>query len=269
MKKYLIGIDLDGTLLTSKETINKESESYLKALQRDGHKLVLATGRPLRACQNYYQQLDLTTPLICDNGSSIYQMNDPHFKTLVKTIAHQDLKSIFRFCKEFLVMGFYNVGDYFYSYQTENFSFPFFHITHSTKVIKGDLDNPNYLEPVLIMLAIDSHYKKEFENYLAAFKTLNARFWGEKDNIALFEVYQNNFNKGNALLTIAHHLNHPQNKIITFGDGANDFELLAVANHGVCMINGREELKKTTKNITNHNNDNNGVINYLKTFFAT
>lgn len=45
-------------------------------------------------------------------------------------------------------------------------------------------------------------------------------------------------------------------KIIAFGDGVNDYELLANANYGVCMANANLNIKKISKFITKTCNDN-------------
>ena len=56
MKPYLICLDLDGTLLND----NKEISDYTKSfnfLTKQGHYLMIATGRPYRASQIYIMNL--------------------------------------------------------------------------------------------------------------------------------------------------------------------------------------------------------------------
>ena len=45
----LIALDLDGTLLTSEKKISARNLVALKAAQEQGIKIVLTTGRPLKA----------------------------------------------------------------------------------------------------------------------------------------------------------------------------------------------------------------------------
>lgn len=267
MKKYLIALDLDGTLLTDKENITKETISYLEELQNNGHKIVLATGRPFRAAVGYYNELKLNTPLICDNGNSIYQMNDKDFKTQLACINKKDSDSIFKFSKNHLKMAFYNVDNHFYSYKAENYNFPFFHIEENTVIVKGDLDSSNHKEPIILMYALKVSFQNEFESHMKNYPDLSIRNWGIWDEVILYEIHNKNENKGKAILKVASHLKMTKDNIITFGDGSNDFELLTTGFLNVCMINGNKELKNKIKTHSLKTNNENGVIDYLKQFF--
>ena len=85
MKKiepYLIAVDMDGTLLNSKKKISLKTYFYLRKLSKQGHKIILASGRPIRALKFYYDKLKLDTPMVCYNGSFIYSPTDKNFKTI-------------------------------------------------------------------------------------------------------------------------------------------------------------------------------------------
>lgn len=49
MSSYLICLDLDGTLLNDDKKITPYTKKVLTTLQKQGHKLMIATGRPYRA----------------------------------------------------------------------------------------------------------------------------------------------------------------------------------------------------------------------------
>ena len=55
MEKYLITIDLDGTLMYDLSSYDEETFAYLRHLKSLGHKIVIATGRPLRSSYFVYQ----------------------------------------------------------------------------------------------------------------------------------------------------------------------------------------------------------------------
>lgn len=74
----LIAIDLDGTLLTDQKTISQKNKTALKKAQAQGVKIVICTGRPLKAIENYLTELDLRQPgdySITFNGGLV-QKND-------------------------------------------------------------------------------------------------------------------------------------------------------------------------------------------------
>ena len=53
----LIALDLDGTLLTSDKKISERNLAALKAAQAKGVKVVLTTGRPLKAMDFFLHEL--------------------------------------------------------------------------------------------------------------------------------------------------------------------------------------------------------------------
>lgn len=64
MQPHLICLDLDGTLLNDNKEISSYTKQVLNELQQRGHQIMIATGRPYRASQMYYHELNLTTPII-------------------------------------------------------------------------------------------------------------------------------------------------------------------------------------------------------------
>ena len=56
----LIAVDLDGTLLSSSNTILPETQRMLRVASENGIKVVLATGRPLSGVLSFAKQLGLS-----------------------------------------------------------------------------------------------------------------------------------------------------------------------------------------------------------------
>ncbi len=53
-EKHLIVLDLDGTLLKDDKTISPRTKSVLQTLKKNGHEVMIATGRPFRSSEPYY-----------------------------------------------------------------------------------------------------------------------------------------------------------------------------------------------------------------------
>ena len=64
MQPYLICLDLDGTLLNDNKEISPYTKQVLTELQQCGHYVMIATGRPYRASQMYYHELNMNTPVV-------------------------------------------------------------------------------------------------------------------------------------------------------------------------------------------------------------
>jgi hypothetical protein len=75
MKYKILAFDLDGTLLTPQKSILPESVEALRAAQSVGIKIILTSGRHNSTIQPFYEQLGLATPVICCNGSYMYDFS--------------------------------------------------------------------------------------------------------------------------------------------------------------------------------------------------
>ncbi|MDR3960307.1 MAG: HAD-IIB family hydrolase, partial [Streptococcus sp.] len=58
----LIAIDLDGTLLNDKKDVPPRNTEVLARAKAQGVKIVICTGRPLRAIRPYLEELSLKEP---------------------------------------------------------------------------------------------------------------------------------------------------------------------------------------------------------------
>ena len=63
--------DLDGTLLNAEHALSEATVQALSDARARGIKVLLASGRTSRSMRPFYQQLELTTPLISYNGARV------------------------------------------------------------------------------------------------------------------------------------------------------------------------------------------------------
>jgi len=68
----LVALDLDGTLLDSKNRILPETRAALREVRARGVDVVLVTGRQHIMTYPYYAELELDTPAVCCNGTYLY-----------------------------------------------------------------------------------------------------------------------------------------------------------------------------------------------------
>ena len=78
MKPYLIFLDMDGTLLKSNQTLSSKTIDIIRELSSKGHKIIISSGRPIRAIKTYYKQLKLNSPIIAYNGAEVISLNDSY-----------------------------------------------------------------------------------------------------------------------------------------------------------------------------------------------
>lgn len=268
MKKYMIACDLDGTLLNGSSELTETTINYLKSLAKQGHKIVIATGRPFRGCYHYYQALDLDTPMITDNGGSIENPRDKRFKKITLTIPKRIIDKLFVFAEPFTRTAFYSVNNGLYVYKPTDRLNWLYHENEDTFFVDGPFTNPSNPEPSGVMYIIDVDYKKAFETFLMndCDGILNFRDWGSDAKNAIYEVYQKRTSKGEAIELVRQHFGFEPEQVIAFGDGMNDIDMLQVVYHGVAMINGVDDVKAVANAISDKPNTEDGVIEYLKKY---
>ena len=76
----------------------------------------------------------------------------------------------------------------------------------------------------------------------------------------------NESSKFNGIKKLSDYLNINVKDIIAFGDGLNDIDMVNNSGYGVALKNALEEVKLVSDDITEFDNDHDGVVNYLKEF---
>lgn len=268
MKKYLIACDLDGTLLNKDSLLSNKTKTYIKSLTALGHKFVIATGRPFRGCYNFYEELDLDTPIITDNGGSIENPRNKDFKKIAIKIPKRIVEKVFNFAGSHIVTAFYSVDNGLYVYKpTERLNW-LYHQNDDTFFVEGPFTEPNLPEPSGMMYIVEAGFKEAFETFIEneTDEILTFRDWGSDAKNAIFEVYQRKTSKSEAVELVRQHYGFEPEQVIAFGDGMNDVDMIELAHHGVAMKNGQDALKLVAKAITRKPNYDDGVVDYLKTF---
>ena len=268
--KFLIGIDLDGTLLNKKSRLSFSTISYLKKISKQGHIIVLCTGRPLRAMLPYYKILKLNTPVICYNGGRVFNPNDKNFPSITHSFSKADIKDIINTIgldKIDNIMCEVDDKAWVYNHD-EKIEEILWH--NNISLIYGDLNNTLNENPITFLIfSTNKECKKILSKHIKeSYPNLKYRFWnGYLENFS--EIFDKHISKYNALKKVAQYYSIPLKNIITFGDGENDIDMISKANYGFAMKNAADNIKKKAKYITTKDNDNDGVIFELKKILKT
>lgn len=266
MDKYLIALDIDGTLLNKDRIISDVTLKYLKKLNKVGHKIVLASGRPIRSLKQFQDQLELDTPMICYNGALTFSLNDSNFKTLQFDFKKDIIKEIYQNLKPYIENAMSETSeDIFIDKKDDILDIFFWYKGMNIKIgdYKDIID-----EDVITFIARLNEYgnthKEEVAKIFSKYEGLEGRFWGGLPYVELFHV---NATKGNAVLNIANYYHIPQDHIIAIGDSDNDFYMLEVAGYGVALANAKEALKEKADIITKNTNHEDGIVEAIEDIF--
>ena len=269
MTPYLIALDLDGTLLADWKTISPRTIEYLKQLQEEGHTVVIATGRPYRSSQRFYDQLGLTTPIINYNGGLVTNPHDPSFVPFNLTLPREHVIDIYEQNKHIIKNAFGEVYDDIFLLEDTEEIRPLLHYFNGASLTVGDFGDILQYNPNGFLIVCHEGLAPELEAFIAtnyAGRVL-ARNWGSFYNFVV-ELYTPETTKGAGLKYVAEHLGFTPDQIIAFGDAHNDIEMLQYAGHGVAMKNAQEVLKKHADAITDYDNLEDGLVHYLTKFLS-
>ncbi len=264
MKPFLIALDMDGTLLDSQGHISEKTIAYLRQLEKDGHKIIISSGRPIRAIKKYYDELGLHSPIICYNGAFITSPYDPTFKEKVFVFPMDVVKQIYReIGTEYIANVMCETNNDIWLLKEDQVLSSFFWHENMT-VHYGDLCQTLNQDPMTMI--IESTSKEADPIVIEAVEKhqgLKVRFWNGLYSL-FSEIYFEDVSKAAGLCYIADFYKIPTDRIIAIGDACNDVEMLLLAKYSVAMINGDDNIKKHANRISKYDNDHDGVLHVLK-----
>ncbi len=263
MDKYIIGIDLDGTLLVEHKELSDLNKKIIKKVCELGHKVVIATGRPSFGAMPFYRELKLDTPLVVDNGSTVINNNGEHiFESRIPLVL---LKKLFFENLDMIESSFCNGKATGYIYNRNKVFREILVSMNFSDFKEGPLDEILDEEVNSFMcLAKDGKTDalvKKFQSY----DGINARVW--KGETPIIEVYQSKLSKLTGLQFVAEHLGIDFKNSISFGDDVNDIEMLNGCTHGYAMVNASPIARDSAKKVTKYPNNDSGVGRQLAEFF--
>ncbi|TCP91311.1 hypothetical protein EDC44_13117 [Cricetibacter osteomyelitidis] len=266
MSYKVIAFDLDGTLLNSQGQILPSSKNAIAQACAKGVKVVLVSGRHHTAMRPYYYELGLDTPVICCNGTYIYDFTTDLVLSANPLLAQQ-AKKVIETGKRF--------GTHLLMYSRDAMNYQVLN-EHMTKFNQWVQHCPSNVRPNLrqvddFMQIVDSgdtiwkfvisHPDRDImEQAVSALST--DEFSCEWSWVDRVDVANQGNSKGARLLELLQmwHID-PQN-VIAFGDNHNDTSMLKAVGLGVAMSNAEAEVKQQVKLVT-LTNDENGIEQVL------
>lgn len=263
MNEHLIVLDLDGTLLTDEKVISPFTKETLLKAKQAGHQVMIATGRPYRASQLYYNELNLTTPIVNFNGALIHHPKNPMWKTIHTTVdlhvVHDVVESVHKYEYDNLIA---EIMDDVYIHREDDGTLQMFHMGNPN-ILTGNLTQTLQQNPTSLLIHADDYNSQIIRQHLQDVhaELIEHRRWGAP--FPIIEIVRKGLNKAVGIDHIAKEMGIPRERIIAFGDEDNDLEMIDYAGVGVAMNNGISELKNIANEITLSNNDD-GIGMFLQ-----
>lgn len=253
-----IVLDMDGTLLTSKESISDKTKNILYKLREKGIKIIIATGRSYKSLKPYKDMLGLDTPVVCFNGAKIVDSSENIIFEL--PVEDEVSKKCIDIGKEMGIhINFYQNEVWYVEEETEE-ALLYKKSSGLDYEIKKIHDFDNYNMTKLLFIGEPEKLKILEKRIQEAVGDEVNKVFSKKHYL---EVINKKVNKGEALLKLFQIEGIDKDKVIAFGDAWNDLEMLQIVGHGVAMGNAEEELKKLVGRSCG-TNDEDGIAEYLE-----
>ncbi len=266
MEKHLICLDLDGTLLSNQKEILPFTKKVLLELKAQGHILMIATGRPYRATEKYYNELSLNTPVVNFNGAFVHHPTDLYFKTVHETLDLQIAKDIIEELHDLKIQNVVaEVKDQVFIHYHDSLLIDEFSMGNPT-ILHGNLAELMDEHPTSILIQAEERHIKDIREHLTNIyaEAIEHRRWG--DPFPVIELVKKGINKAQGIMYVKEKLDLNGVKTIAFGDEDNDLEMIKYADIGVAMHNGINDLKSVATHTT-LSNEEDGIGHFLNDYF--
>lgn len=261
---YIIASDLDGTLLNSSQQITSFTKKILHLLTADKNiHFVFATGRHHKNVMKIRNNLNIPSYMITSNGArihntqgdiiAVHNINTKIAADLVKIVYYDPkiITNIFR-NDEWLINRKNKI------HQEKNFQ-------------ENNITYKLYKKNIAVLDGICKIYfaSHDHQRLLLLEQELYKK-WGNYINISFslptcLEIMPAGISKGHALKKVANLLGYQLKDCISFGDGMNDKEMLAMTGKGCIMCNAQQRLKDTLPHLEIiGSNEDDAVSHYLQ-----
>lgn len=270
MKKRLLFLDLDGTLLNDAKQITPGNREALERTLELGHGVIITTGRPLKSAMAQSRRLGLDKPgcyTIAYNGAMIY---DWRREAVIFSHA-MEISSAVRIFEQANKVGehvqTYDSLDVLVEKRGDDEALRrYCQMVSMTYRVIEDVHTDLKEKPVKCLLI----------NYEKNDGLLKMQAWIRENMPELdcffscpwfVEIVPKGMNKGEAVRMLCARLGVEIENAVACGDAANDLAMLKAAGIGVAMINGSDEVKAAADYITTRDNNHDGVAEAADKFF--
>lgn len=270
-KIKMIGLDLDGTLLTSDKRLTPYTRAVLEKALEQGVVVLVSTGRPISAIPKEILEIPGMKYAVTSNGARVLDIETQevlHESMISMETAEQllDILNDYDAIQEVFIDGI----SYARSKELEH-AYDYFL-------------NPSMAEYVLTTRVQVEDVKAVLHEKQARVDKVHGMFRSAEDTQAALEELKkipgvviassigNNLemnkegtDKGKGLLKLGESLGIKKEEIMACGDGMNDLEMLKAVGFGVAMANGEPQVKEIADYIAEPN-DEDGVAKAIEKF---
>ena len=268
-KIKMIGLDLDGTLLTDKKELTARTKAVISSALRRGIVVLVATGRPWMGIPEELRNFPGMRYALTSNGARIIDAQE-------ERVIEEHLLSPELALQALEICGKYD------TLQEVYFDGQGYAPADKMAVVERYHRNPSMCEymrktriPVDNIFKLVKEENRGLDKVQALFADMEERTqaWTELREVSGLELVGSlrynieintaGVNKGTGLVNLGKVLGIKREEIMAFGDGDNDIVMLKEVGIGVAMANAEDKVKETADYIT-LSNEEDGVAEAIE-----
>ncbi len=266
MRKKILAVDIDGTLVNSAKDISPATSAALRRMMEQGHKVILASGRPVTGVRRYERELALdryggyvmafngACILQCESGRTVYE----------RMLPGELLPELYRFAQErgcglVTIKGDISVS----AFVPDKYVKLEARINGLTVVQPQDFTGYVDFGMYKCLMTAEPARAGELE------REMRLRF-GDKAEVYrsdpyFIEVMPLGVDKGAALGKLLEIMGADWADTVCCGDGYNDISMIRQAGVGVAMANAQPEVREAADFVA-PGNDDDGLVQVINRF---
>ena len=266
MGRKALVLDIDGTLANSQKEITEATKEAIIRIMEEGHKVILASGRPTPGMRKYEKELKLDkygSYLLSYNGAKVVESRTGEI-VYQRTLAPTFIPRLYAYAKEkgcglITYLGNEIISafepDEFILLESKMNNLPVRHVVNFPRYMEYAFNKCLMTAPPEQAAEIEKDMQDKFGNSLSIYRS----------EPFFIEVMPKNMNKATALAEMLKVIGISPEDTICCGDGYNDVAMLQFAGVAVAMGNAQPGVKEMADFVTG-TNDEDGLVQVIEKF---
>lgn len=258
----LIAIDIDGTLINSKNQLTQATVDALETAANAGIHICISTGRPVTECREYIALLPGMRYMVTCTGTQVVDLQTGK-DIFRKALSADELRMLYKIIRSYGTVpdifdednGIHNRAS---DVADEAFWGVFLETVQKNHIAEADLDA--YVENYRGVTNKIHMYFRELSHKPKLWKELKKLPYEIMESCPEdLEIMPLGIDKGIGLQKLAEYLGLTAEEVMALGDGGNDVGMFRYAGTAVAMKNASEIAKAAADRISLYTNDEDGV----------
>jgi len=262
MTYKLMAVDIDGTLVDSRDNLTEETKKAIRLGVQSGLIFAICSGRPIQGVEYLNEDIGLDLPFITYNGAMVVTGKSKKILYEQK-LSPEDTKSIIKLGENYDITILAWKDNAIYANRLDERSRIYGNTYKMEPIIIKDVDEFSKSGATKILWYDEADRIERLEGEVGKYLSGGVNYHTSRP--IFLEFVDKNASKAIAMEKLGEHFGIKQSEMIAVGDGSNDLSMIEYAGLGVAMANAKEIVKEKADYIT-LSNDEDGVAHVIYKF---